>query len=65
VRVVPEEGESCCRHDPSGPEECEILDHAIARNWPHPTRIGCDHRHFDAQMGDFQSSGRPAMSLIR
>jgi hypothetical protein len=53
VRVVPEEGESRPGHERSGPEEREILDHAIARDWPHPTQIGGDHRHFDAQTGDF------------
>jgi len=53
VRVVPEEGQSCSRHDCSGPEERQILDHAISRNWPHPTQIGCGHRHLDAQKGDF------------
>jgi hypothetical protein len=45
VRVVPEERESRSGHECSGPEEREILDHAIARDWPHSTRIGCGHRH--------------------
>jgi len=64
---VPEEGESCSRHDRAGPEECEILDHAIARDWPHLTQIGCAHRHLDAQMGDFGPLrvGQPAISMIR
>jgi len=48
--VVREEVQARPGDDASDPEQSEILDHAIARNWPHRKRIGCGGRHIEGRM---------------
>jgi len=52
VCVLPEEVKACSGHHCACAEQGQIVDHAIAGDWPHQRRIGCDHRHLEARKGE-------------
>jgi hypothetical protein len=43
--VLPEEVEGRAGHHGARSEERQVLDHAIPREMPHQTPIGCGARH--------------------